>query len=313
MFKDSLSPGVGELLWSLRTGRSLPKPRLREFDAKNSKGCPKTGVPDSAQVASRYYRAPEVVLGSAPAARAADAWALGVTLAECASGRLLFTGRDNQCGIPPLVLGYPLEFFEILAPLVESNSFPAVSWDRPVRRLLVVPRRPEGEFSKVRSGTLTMKGILNWLGFHTGDNHALLRAVVAALGPVPPRLRAAARRRAKHFGDDGALRDRPREPEGPEADGRARSPPPAAPRDPPPASRDRPLAAFLLDDRRASPGAAAGDAARELLALLRTLLVYDPTARAPAAAVAAGAFAALAPRRSDAAAAATPGDGGARA
>jgi hypothetical protein len=39
--------------------------------------------------------------------------------------------RDLR-GIRPPVSGYPEEFFRILAPLVASNSFPAVSRDRPV-------------------------------------------------------------------------------------------------------------------------------------------------------------------------------------
>ena len=48
-----------------------------------------------------------------------------------------------RVGIRPPFLAYPLEFVKIFAPLVASNSFPAMSWDRPVRRLLVVSRRPE--------------------------------------------------------------------------------------------------------------------------------------------------------------------------
>ncbi|KAJ1458233.1 kinase-like domain-containing protein, partial [Pelagophyceae sp. CCMP2097] len=50
----------------------------------------------SAYVQSRFYRAPEVPLGVGPLTGRADVWALGVTLAEVATGRLMLTGRDNH-------------------------------------------------------------------------------------------------------------------------------------------------------------------------------------------------------------------------
>ncbi|RKP02997.1 hypothetical protein CXG81DRAFT_10118 [Caulochytrium protostelioides] len=57
-----------------------------------------TDVPQQAAtpyLASRFYRAPEVILGHDPSA-AVDTWAAGCTLAELATGQILFAGRDNN-------------------------------------------------------------------------------------------------------------------------------------------------------------------------------------------------------------------------
>ena len=166
---------------------------LADFGSARTAGEPPL---DSAYVASRYYRAPETCLGLGHPAFPADVWALGVTLAEAATGKLLFTGRDN---------------------------------------------------------------------------HALLRAHAARLGPPPPRTFAAARFAAKHLLPGGALRARPA------AEGAA-----AAADD---AAAPRPLAAVL-----AGSGATTR-AAGELLDLVEAALRWDPARRLDAAAAAASRFA----------------------
>ena len=47
-------------------------------------------------VGARYYRAPELALAYGSASPAADIWALGVTIAEMCSGKILFTGKTNN-------------------------------------------------------------------------------------------------------------------------------------------------------------------------------------------------------------------------
>src|SRR3954464_9193356 len=44
---------------------------------------------------SRFYRAPEIVLGM-PYDFAIDMWSIGCTLYELYTGKILFTGRDNN-------------------------------------------------------------------------------------------------------------------------------------------------------------------------------------------------------------------------
>ncbi|EGB03981.1 hypothetical protein AURANDRAFT_67537 [Aureococcus anophagefferens] len=174
-------------------GSFLGRVVLADFGSARTSGEPPL---DSAYVASRYYRAPETCLGLGHPAFPADVWALGVTLAEAATGKLLFTGRDN---------------------------------------------------------------------------HALLLAHAARLGPPPPRTFAAARFAAKHLLPGGALRARPA------AEGAA-----AAADD---AAAPRPLAAVL-----AGSGATTR-AAGELLDLVEAALRWDPARRLDAAAAAASRFA----------------------
>lgn len=47
-------------------------------------------------IGARYYRAPELALSYGCVSPAADIWALGVTIAEMCSGKILFTGKTNN-------------------------------------------------------------------------------------------------------------------------------------------------------------------------------------------------------------------------
>ncbi len=47
--------------------------------------------PCTSYVVSRWYRSPEVLVG-APYGPASDVWSIGCTIAEIATGRLLFAG-----------------------------------------------------------------------------------------------------------------------------------------------------------------------------------------------------------------------------
>ena len=48
-------------------------------------------------VATRWYRAPEVMLTFKEYTRAIDIWSVGCVLAEMLSGKPLFPGRDCAC------------------------------------------------------------------------------------------------------------------------------------------------------------------------------------------------------------------------
>jgi serine/threonine-protein kinase PRP4 len=56
---------------------------------------PVSDTPTAPYLVSRFYRAPEVMLGI-PYDYAVDVWAIGCTLFELYTGKILFTGRDNN-------------------------------------------------------------------------------------------------------------------------------------------------------------------------------------------------------------------------
>lgn len=49
-------------------------------------------------VATRWYRAPEIMLTFKEYTKAIDVWSVGCILAEMLSGKPLFPGRDCKCG-----------------------------------------------------------------------------------------------------------------------------------------------------------------------------------------------------------------------
>jgi hypothetical protein len=128
------------------------------------------------------------------------------------------------------------------------------------------------EYAHIEVGLKICTQATGKLLFTGRDNHALLRAHAARLGPPPPRTFAAARFAAKHLLPGGALRARPA------AEGAA-----AAAADD--AAAPRPLAAVL-----AGSGATTR-AAGELLDLVEAALRWDPARRLDAAAAAASRFA----------------------
>jgi serine/threonine-protein kinase PRP4 len=54
-----------------------------------------TGVPTNPYLVSRYYRAPEIILGVA-CDHSCDMWSIGCTLYEICSGSIIFPGRNNN-------------------------------------------------------------------------------------------------------------------------------------------------------------------------------------------------------------------------
>jgi serine/threonine protein kinase len=62
-----------------------------------------------AYICCRCYRAPELILGSRYYTSAVDLWSVGCTVAEMASGNILFIGKDNARQLTSIakVLGPP--------------------------------------------------------------------------------------------------------------------------------------------------------------------------------------------------------------
>lgn len=60
-------------------------------------------------VATRWYRAPEIVLGSNKYSKAVDMWSVGCILAELVNGKALFPGKSslNQIELILEVIGKP--------------------------------------------------------------------------------------------------------------------------------------------------------------------------------------------------------------
>jgi mitogen-activated protein kinase 1/3 len=52
-------------------------------------------------VATRWYRAPEIMLTFKEYTKAIDVWSVGCILAEMLSGKPLFPGKDCMCGLHP--------------------------------------------------------------------------------------------------------------------------------------------------------------------------------------------------------------------
>ena len=60
-------------------------------------------------IATRWYRAPEIVLGSQKYSKAIDMWSVGCILAEMINGKALFPGKStlNQIELILELLGRP--------------------------------------------------------------------------------------------------------------------------------------------------------------------------------------------------------------
>lgn len=60
-------------------------------------------------VATKWYRAPEIVLGSNKYSKAVDMWSVGCILAELINGKALFPGKSslNQIELILEVIGKP--------------------------------------------------------------------------------------------------------------------------------------------------------------------------------------------------------------
>ncbi|GMS99623.1 hypothetical protein PENTCL1PPCAC_21798, partial [Pristionchus entomophagus] len=77
----------------------------------------------SPYVCTRFYRAPELVLGL-PYSEKVDVWSIGCIFAEMITGKVLFTGRDriHQWNKIVEILGTPTDsFISHLTPEVEKN------------------------------------------------------------------------------------------------------------------------------------------------------------------------------------------------
>lgn len=101
--------------------------------------CPPCSDPLSPEyVATRWYRAPEVMLTFKEYTRAIDMWSVGCVLAEMLSGKPLFPGRDyhHQLSIILDVLGTP-----------SLDDFYAISSHRSREYIRALPFRKKKAFA----------------------------------------------------------------------------------------------------------------------------------------------------------------------
>ena len=96
-------------------------------------------------VATRWYRAPEIVLGSGRYSKAVDVWSVGCILAELVNGKALFPGVStmNQVELILDVVGKPTRD-DILA--IESENAASI-----IQNITLKPRRAFGSFFKESS------------------------------------------------------------------------------------------------------------------------------------------------------------------
>ena len=84
--------------------------KVADFGLARSVGTGDEGDPVMTEyVATRWYRAPEIVLGSSRYSKAVDVWSVGCILAELLNGKALFPGKStlNQVELILEVLGRP--------------------------------------------------------------------------------------------------------------------------------------------------------------------------------------------------------------
>ena len=104
--------------------RSLEEPRLV------------TKSPLTDYVATRWYRAPEILLGSKRYTKTVDIWSLGCVLAEMVMGKPLFPGDSttNQLGLIMSTVSHKEEEAAALGRLGAGRPRPG--WGRPLEELL---------------------------------------------------------------------------------------------------------------------------------------------------------------------------------
>ncbi len=122
----------------------LTIPQLCDFGLARS-ARPPPNVDDSSTfmteyVATRWYRAPEVMLTFKEYTRAIDMWSVGCVLAEMLSGKPLFPGRDyhHQLSIILDILGTP-----------SIDDFYAISSSRSREYIRALPFRKKKSFSSL--------------------------------------------------------------------------------------------------------------------------------------------------------------------
>jgi len=81
---------------SSSTDGSIPDRGVTLIDFGLARHSPTTRAVRSPYVVTRWYRAPEILLGFSNYGSPADMWALGVTIAEALIGSVLFPGRDQM-------------------------------------------------------------------------------------------------------------------------------------------------------------------------------------------------------------------------
>mmetsp|Transcript_95360 Transcript_95360/g.199496 ORF Transcript_95360/g.199496 Transcript_95360/m.199496 type:complete len:362 (+) Transcript_95360:131-1216(+) len=99
------------------------------------------GHTSSAYCCSRYYRAPELILGNISYTTAVDVWSAGCVFAEMIIGQPLFTGNDGIDQLVQIVkvMGTPTkEDVQAMNPAYPAHQFqpalPAIPWDRVCRQ-----------------------------------------------------------------------------------------------------------------------------------------------------------------------------------
>lgn len=107
---------------------------LGDFGSAKVIGTP--GSKSTAYVCSRFYRAPELIVGSCSYGVEADMWSLGCVLAEMWTGEPLFRGENSKhqfikimevCGTPnPWDLNAMSESVEVSLPSIQGSGLAAV-------------------------------------------------------------------------------------------------------------------------------------------------------------------------------------------
>jgi glycogen synthase kinase 3 beta len=85
--------------------------------------------PNVSYICSRYYRAPELILGATNYSCAIDTWSVGCVIAEMLLGRPLFAGETNMYQLLEIIkyMGAPtMQQLEDMSPTASSTQFPKI-------------------------------------------------------------------------------------------------------------------------------------------------------------------------------------------